>query len=108
MAQNQLTPDDLYNYAKRCFRIKNLNVYRFAKWSDARRFHKGQKRTSAQMAALSVKAKALRNVVGEPLEINRPALPADVKFITVPYIDGQAKPRHRDFCLNLKGKSSVR
>ena len=39
----QLTADQLYDYAKNHFKFKEICVYRFGKWTEARNFYKRRK-----------------------------------------------------------------
>uniref|UniRef100_A0A915DUP7 Microprocessor complex subunit DGCR8 n=1 Tax=Ditylenchus dipsaci TaxID=166011 RepID=A0A915DUP7_9BILA len=91
---SQLTDDALYEYAKNSFRFRNICVYRFNKWSDARTFYKDKKRNaSEQRAARS--------------DTSRPGLPGNVQLITVPSFDQKSKPQQRGFYLNPNGKTSI-
>ncbi|KAI1716726.1 microprocessor complex subunit DGCR8 [Ditylenchus destructor] len=95
--KSQLTPDELYEYARKAFKMKNICVYRFQKWTDARNFYKDKKRcANERMAMLGINKDTLR-----------PTLPGDVKLITVPSFDHASKPQQRGFYLNPRGKTSV-
>ncbi|KAI1707074.1 microprocessor complex subunit DGCR8 [Ditylenchus destructor] len=95
--KTQLSPDELYEYARKAFKVKNICVYRFHKWTDARNFYKDKKRcANERMAMLGISKDTLR-----------PTLPGDVKLITVPSFDHASKPQQRGFYLNPRGKTSV-
>lgn len=47
--KNQLTPDQLFQYASKGFRFKNLSVFRFDGWSEARHFYKNRRQRQAAM-----------------------------------------------------------
>lgn len=49
----QFTPDELYNYAKKRIKFKNICVYRFGKWQEARNFYKTRKRNSIHNRSFS-------------------------------------------------------
>ncbi|KAI1699850.1 microprocessor complex subunit DGCR8 [Ditylenchus destructor] len=94
--KSQLTPDELYEYVKKAFKTKNICVYRFQKWTDARNFYKDKKRcANERMAMLGISKDTLR-----------PTLPGGVKLITVPSFDHASKPQQRGFYLNPRGKTS--
>uniref|UniRef100_A0A183CKM3 DRBM domain-containing protein n=1 Tax=Globodera pallida TaxID=36090 RepID=A0A183CKM3_GLOPA len=93
----QLNSEQLYEYAKSCFKFKNICVFRFRKWSEARNFYKRKKE---------------RKTLNQSVQSNgtsreaRPILPSTVKLITVPALEADSKPHQRTFYLNPQGKTS--
>lgn len=47
--KNQLTPEQLFEYASKSFRFKNLSLLRFGGWSEARHFYKNRRQRHAAM-----------------------------------------------------------
>lgn len=47
--KNQLTPEQLFQYASKAFRFKNLSLFRFGGWSEARHFYKNRRQRHAAM-----------------------------------------------------------
>lgn len=83
--KRQLRPTQLHEYAAKAFEFDTVKVWRFRNWSDHRQFHRKQKMQRST---------------------KRPALPPNVKLITIPVTD-KDKPRRRPFYLNPHGKTSV-
>ncbi|KAL3080827.1 hypothetical protein niasHS_014932 [Heterodera schachtii] len=95
---SQLNADQLYEYAKNCFKFKNICVLRFRKWSEARNFYK-QKKARRTLNQTTQNGGSTREA--------RPSLPSSVKLITVPALEADSKPHQRTFYLNPQGKTSV-
>ncbi|KAH7732049.1 PASHA protein [Aphelenchoides avenae] len=95
MKRSNLTPDQLYEYAKSTFPFKTIQINRFAKWSQTRAQQRKKKEKMAEIDALT------------EVDASRPGLPRNLKLITVPIMDSAAKPQQRTFYLNPQGKSSV-
>ncbi|KAF7629986.1 hypothetical protein Mgra_00009015 [Meloidogyne graminicola] len=101
----QLTADQLYEYAKNHFKFKEICVYRFGKWTEARNFYKRRK-----MRQLLVGGEEMENgkiKTNFKTREERPGLPSGVKLITVPSLEIDSKPNKRIFYLNPQGKTSV-
>uniref|UniRef100_A0A0N5AVM4 DRBM domain-containing protein n=1 Tax=Syphacia muris TaxID=451379 RepID=A0A0N5AVM4_9BILA len=97
--QRQLDPQALHDYAKKVFRFKTIQIYRFNKWSATRSFHRQKKMAEAERLG------KLSPAIEVPTE--RPTLPLHVQLITVPALGNNQKPHHKSFFLNPHGKTSV-
>nr|AEF32763.1 PASHA [Ascaris suum] len=97
--EHQLDPQALHEYAKKVFRFKTIQVYRFQKWSATRSFHRQKKLAEAERLG------KLTPSIEVP--IGRPTLPGNVKLITVPSMEANLKPQHKGFFLNPQGKTSI-
>uniref|UniRef100_A0A915MNJ4 Microprocessor complex subunit DGCR8 n=1 Tax=Meloidogyne javanica TaxID=6303 RepID=A0A915MNJ4_MELJA len=100
----QLTADQLYNYAKDRFKFKEICIYRFGKWTEARNFYK--KRKMRQLLVGGEGREGGHMKTGFKTREERPGLPSDVKLITVPSLEIDSKPNKRLFYLNPQGKTS--
>uniref|UniRef100_A0A915LBF9 Phosphodiesterase n=1 Tax=Meloidogyne javanica TaxID=6303 RepID=A0A915LBF9_MELJA len=101
----QLTADQLYTYAKDRFKFKEICIYRFGKWTEARNFYK--KRKMRQLLVGGEGREGGHMKTGFKTREERPGLPSDVKLITVPSLEIDSKPNKRLFYLNPQGKTSV-
>ncbi|VDD92190.1 unnamed protein product [Enterobius vermicularis] len=97
--QRQLTPQALHEYAKKVFRFKTIQIYRFNKWSATRSFHRQKKMAEAERLG--------KLAPGIEVPTGRPTLPSNVQLITVPALENNQKPHHKGFFLNPHGKTSV-
>uniref|UniRef100_A0A1I8AFN1 DRBM domain-containing protein n=1 Tax=Steinernema glaseri TaxID=37863 RepID=A0A1I8AFN1_9BILA len=89
--RSQLSPEELYEYAKGVFKFKTISVHRDKTWASHRNRLKAKKRADAELHADS----------------QRPALPLDVQLITTPALDQGGRPQKKGFMLNPQGKTSV-
>uniref|UniRef100_A0A5S6QQ98 DRBM domain-containing protein n=1 Tax=Trichuris muris TaxID=70415 RepID=A0A5S6QQ98_TRIMR len=125
-----LSPAELYDYAKSVFDFDTIDIVRFKTWADHRAYHKQLKRDK-QMSHMRGTVVPLNSPIDErstsehnleeeepethtlsrlnnmPVDTGRPKLPANVKLITVPGIDKHSRPHKKQFVLNPQGKSSV-
>ncbi|KAI6174012.1 Microprocessor complex subunit DGCR8/PASHA [Aphelenchoides besseyi] len=92
--EHYIDDNQINDYAKNLFKFKTINVVRFKKWSDTRKFQRQRKREQG-----------LR--LNDVNASDRPGLPADTKLITVPALNDAAKPSFQTMTLNPVGKSSV-
>ncbi|VBB28439.1 unnamed protein product [Acanthocheilonema viteae] len=97
--ERQLDTQALHDYAKAVFKFKKIQTYRFNKWAATRNFHRQRKLAEAGRLG--------KNASSIELSVGRPALPSNVKLITVPALEANLKPQHRGFFLNPQGKTSV-
>ncbi|VDK77135.1 unnamed protein product [Onchocerca ochengi] len=97
--ERQLDAEALHDYAKTVFKFKKIQTYRFNKWAATRNFHRQRKLAEAGRLG--------KNASSIELSVGRPALPSNVKLITVPALEANLKPQHRGFFLNPQGKTSV-
>uniref|UniRef100_A0A0R3RXB5 WW domain-containing protein n=1 Tax=Elaeophora elaphi TaxID=1147741 RepID=A0A0R3RXB5_9BILA len=97
--ERQLDTEALHDYAKAVFKFKKIQTYRFNKWAATRNFHRQRKLAEAGRLG--------KNASSIELSVGRPALPSNVKLITVPALEANLKPQHRGFFLNPQGKTSV-
>ncbi|VDK75292.1 unnamed protein product [Litomosoides sigmodontis] len=97
--ERQLDTEALHDYAKAVFKFKKIQTYRFSKWAATRNFHRQRKLAEAVRLG--------KNASSIELSVGRPALPSNVKLITVPALEANLKPQHRGFFLNPQGKTSV-
>ncbi|CAG9537603.1 unnamed protein product [Cercopithifilaria johnstoni] len=97
--ERQLDTEALHEYAKAVFKFKKIQTYRFNKWAATRNFHRQRKLAEAGRLG--------KNASSIELSVGRPALPSNVKLITVPALETNLKPQHRGFFLNPQGKTSV-
>ncbi|KAM3722299.1 Microprocessor complex subunit [Dirofilaria immitis] len=97
--ERQLDAEALHDYAKAVFKFKKIQTYRFNKWAATRNFHRQRKLAEAGRLG--------KNASSIELSVGRPALPSNVKLITVPALEANLKPQHRGFFLNPQGKTSV-
>ncbi|VDM97524.1 unnamed protein product [Thelazia callipaeda] len=97
--ERQLDTKSLHDYAKAIFKFKTIQTYRFNRWAATRSFHRQRKLAEA--------ARLGKNASSIELSVDRPALPSNVKLITVPALEANLKPQHRGFFLNPQGKTSV-
>ncbi|KAK6105501.1 hypothetical protein QQG55_20500 [Brugia pahangi] len=97
--ERQLNAEALHDYAKAVFKFRKIQTYRFNKWAATRNFHRQRKLAEAGRLG--------KNASSIELSVGRPALPSNVKLITVPALEANLKPQHRGFFLNPQGKTSV-
>lgn len=96
--KSQLSPDDLYNYAKKCFKFKDIHIRRFGKWSDHRKFEKKRKRLSLQKNFIKARFRDSGF---------RPGLPHNCTLITIPSLDRELNPQQKELYMNPRGRTSV-
>uniref|UniRef100_A0A914PU20 DRBM domain-containing protein n=1 Tax=Panagrolaimus davidi TaxID=227884 RepID=A0A914PU20_9BILA len=85
----------LHEYASKAFEFKKITYRRYKEWKKARKHFKEVKKLNADKANLLCK------------RMDRPTLPSDIKLITVPSLETNNKPTHREFCLNPRGKTAL-
>jgi microprocessor complex subunit DGCR8 len=96
VAAEDLSAKVLHEYASKAFEFKKITYRRYKEWKKARKHFKEVKKLNAD------KANLLRNK-----RMDRPTLPSDTKLITVPSLETNNKPTHREFCLNPRGKTAL-